>query len=76
MINMVSVQNPLALFCCVLGKDTLRHFPLLGALASSSKLKSYLYKLQVDSNILSSPEAGWGNCLPYALTSQEDKYRT
>ena len=22
-------------------------------------------KLQADSNILASPEAGWGNCLPY-----------
>ena len=32
MINMVSVQNPLAPFCCVLGKDTLRRFPLLGGL--------------------------------------------
>ena len=31
-INMVWVQNLLALFCCVLGKDTLRHFPLLGCL--------------------------------------------
>ena len=25
-------SNPLAPFCCVLGKDTLRHFPLLGGL--------------------------------------------
>ena len=25
-------KNPLAPFCCVLGKDTLRHFPLLGGL--------------------------------------------
>ena len=24
-------------------------------------------KLQVDSNILASPEAGWGNCLLYVL---------
>ena len=24
-------------------------------------------KLQEDSNILASPEAGWGNCLPYKL---------
>ena len=30
--NMVSVQNSLAPFCCVLGKDTLWHFPLLGRL--------------------------------------------
>ena len=32
-------------------------------------------------NISASPEAGWGNCLPYVLApwslpaSQEDKYR-
>ena len=38
-------------------------------------------KLQADSNILASPEAGRGNCLPYVLAppsfpaSQEDKYR-
>ena len=25
-------------------------------------------KFQADSNILASPEAGWGNCLPYVLT--------
>ena len=29
-INTVSVQNPLAPLCCVLGKDTLRHILLLG----------------------------------------------
>ena len=62
----VSVQNPLAPFCCVLGKDTLRHIPCLVVLASSSKL--YIStKLQADSNILASPEAGRGNCLPYVL---------
>ena len=27
-----SVQNLLAPFCCVLGEDTLRHFPLLSGL--------------------------------------------
>ena len=32
MIDMVLVQNPLASFCCVLGKNTLRHFLLLGGL--------------------------------------------
>ena len=32
-INMVWVHNPLAPFCCFLGKDTLRHFPLLGDLS-------------------------------------------
>ena len=32
MIDMVSVQNLLAPFCCVLEKDTVRHFPLLAGL--------------------------------------------
>ena len=41
--NMISVQTPLAPFCCVLKRDTLRHFPCLVVLASSSKLQSYLY---------------------------------
>ena len=31
-INMVSVQNLLVPFCCVLGKNTLLHFPLRGGL--------------------------------------------
>ena len=59
------VQNPLVPFCPVLGKDTLWHFLLLGILASISKLKSYLYILQVDSNILSSLEADW--VIPYPM---------
>ena len=62
MINTVSVQNPFVLFFCVLGKDTLRHFPLLGGHG-----KQLSIKLQADSNILASPEAGRGNCLPYVL---------
>ena len=32
MINMMSVQKLLAPFCYILGKDTLRHFALLGGL--------------------------------------------
>ena len=63
---MVSVQNPLAPFCCVLGKDTLWHFPLLGGLAVLN-VNHISIKLRADSNILASPEAGWGNCLPYVL---------
>ena len=31
-IDMVLVQNLLKPFCCVVGKDTLRHFSLLGDL--------------------------------------------
>ena len=56
MINVVSVQNLLAPFC--------RTFLCLVVLASSSKFQSYIYKLQADSNILVSPEAGRGKCLP------------
>ena len=40
-----AVQNPLAPCCCVLGEDTLRHFPLLDGLGSS-------FKLQTDRNSL------------------------
>ena len=28
----LGLKNPLAPFCCVLGKDTSRHIPLLGGL--------------------------------------------
>ena len=42
-------------------------FPCLVVLASSSKLSRISIKLQADSNILVSPEAGRGNCLPYVL---------
>ena len=34
MIEMVSVQNLHALFCCVLEKDSLWHFPLFGVIAN------------------------------------------
>ena len=43
-------------------------FPCLVVLASSSKLSHISIKLQADSNILASPEAGRGNCPPYVLT--------
>ena len=33
-IDIVSIQNLLAPFFCVLGKDTLRYFPLLGGLGN------------------------------------------
>ena len=65
MINMVPVHNPLTPFCCVHGKDTYGIFPLV-VLASSSE-SHFSIKLQADSNILASLEAGWGNYLPYVL---------
>ena len=73
MINMVLIQNPLAPFCCVFGKehfgkDTLRQFPLLWWSWQAVLDFSYIFiKLQADSNILPSPEADRGNCLPYVL---------
>ena len=62
------VQNPLALFCCVLEK---RHFtahsPAWWSWQAILNYRNIYIKLQADSNILVSPEAGRGNCLPYAL---------
>ena len=65
MIDIVLVQNLLAPYDCVLGKDTLRHFPCFVVLARNCKFQSYLYKTKKsnkkflwDSNILASPEAG------------------
>ena len=52
-------------------------FPCLVVLASSSKFQSYVYKtkmpkkkLQQDSNIMASPEAGRANCLSYELAQR------
>ena len=41
--NSLGSKPILMSFYCVLGKDTLRHFPCLVALASSSKFQLYLY---------------------------------
>ena len=70
-IYMIWVQTYFAPFCCVLRKDTLRAFPCLVILASSSKFQLYLYKIkkkqnkkfQAGSNILAYPKVGRGNCL-------------
>ena len=60
-----------------------RHFAALSP-ASRQAVLNYSHisiKLQADSNILASAEAGRGNCLPYVLVlrhfhaSQGDKYR-
>ena len=51
-----------------------RHYTALSpAWWSWQAVLNYSYisiKLQADSNILASPEAGRGNCLPYVLTPQ------
>ena len=60
---------------------TLRHFLCLVDLSSKSKFSHISIRLQADSNILASPEAGLGNCLPSVFrlrrfpASQEDKYK-
>ena len=71
--------------CVILLCSWERHFTALSsALWSWQAVLNYSnisIKLQEDSNIFASPEAGWGNCLPYLWrlhrfpASQEDKYR-
>ena len=66
-IDTFLVQNLLVPFCYVLGKDTLRHFPLLDDLEkpfqnfSHTSRKSKIKKFQQDSSILASSEADGGN---------------
>ena len=70
-----------AILLCSWGKILYGTLPCLVVLASSSKLKFFIsITLQADSNILASPEAGRGNCLPYVLAARplscgSDKYR-
>ena len=72
MIDMVLVQNLLAVFGCVFGKDT---FMALSPLGCPDK-QLYLYKKKkrkksflLDSNILASSEAGRGNCLLFIYSA-------
>ena len=69
--------------CSILLCSWERHFAALSpAWWSWQAVINFNYisiKLLADSNILASPEAGWGNCLLYVLVhlslmSQEDKY--
>ena len=46
-INVVSVENVLVPFCCVLGKNIIRHFSLFVVLDSSFKFQSNLYKIKI-----------------------------
>ena len=45
-INTFMVQNLLPPVCCVLGKDTLQHFPLLGSLQANLNF-SYICNKQI-----------------------------
>ena len=76
MINMVLVQNPFAPFRCVLEKNALKRFsPAWWPWQAVLNFNHISIKLQADSNILASPEAGRGNCFCRFPASQEDKYR-
>ena len=50
-----------------LGKTLYGNFPCLVSWRAVLNYNHISIKLQADSNILASPEAGWGNCLPYVL---------
>ena len=54
-------------FRCVVGKDTLQQFPCLVSWQAVLNHNNISIKLQADRNILASPEAGRGNCLPWVL---------
>ena len=75
---MVSVQNLLAPFYCVLGKETSQHFRCLVVLASSLNFSPISIKLKSQKKstvqqylglyiILASSEAGRGNCWTVVL---------
>ena len=53
-----------------LGKTVYDTFPCLWSEPAVLNYSNISIKLQVDSNILASPEAGRGNCLPYVSVFQ------
>ena len=66
MINMVLFKTHLRHSVVSLKKTLYNTFPLLGGLDKTVLNYSNIStKLLADSNILASPEAGQGNCLPY-----------
>ena len=48
-------------------RDFTAHSPACWSWQAVLNYSHIFIKLQADSNILVSPEAGWGNCLPYVL---------
>ena len=59
---------------CPWERDATALFPCLIVWQAILSYSHISIKLQADSNILASPDAGWGNCLPFP-ESQEDKSR-
>ena len=83
MIGLVSVQRHSRHSVVSLGKTLCGTFLCLVVLASSSSFQSYFNKtnkknkkFQADNNTLASPEAGRGNCLPYALKPPSLSYES
>ena len=69
LIPLFKSKTCLRYFVVSLGKTLYNTFPCWVVLASSSKFIWISIKFQADSYILASPQAGWGNCLPYVLAS-------
>ena len=71
-----------AILLCPWKRYFMALFPAWWSWQAVLNLSHIFIKFQADSNILASPEAGRGNCLPYVLappllsTSQEDKKLT
>ena len=66
---------------CPWERHFMAHFPAWLFWQAVLNYNHISVKLQADSNILVSLEAGWGNCIPYVLVplslscESEDKYR-
>ena len=65
---------------CLWERHFMAHSPAWWSRQAVLNYSHICTKLQADSNILASLEAGWGNCLPSVLappllSCQEDKYR-
>ena len=56
-----------AILLCTWERHVTALFPAWWSWQAVLNYSHIFIKLQADSNILVSPEAGWGNCLPYVL---------
>ena len=56
-----------AILLCLWERHFTAHSPAWWSWQAVLNYSQISIKLQVDSNILASLEAGWGNCLPYVL---------
>ena len=77
----LSSKPTCAILLCLWERHFMAHFSAWWSWQAVLNYSYIFIKLQADSNILVSPEAGYGNCLPFVLapallfSTQEDKYR-